>query len=456
MTTSTATMANRASGSSAAANNGKERVVENGDDKKLRLEQQAKNRGKLVLAVLIAAMAFAAKLGWDALMNCDFHDQFFARKSEYLYMHNMSRIAKTLLVESPFLADYTRRILEMDMSGHKTLIEDYNPEKHDKTHRALVTNLLTKPECARIRSVLLRHSLKHGVTHDGESVDKSLHHEFSSLSLFNLLGVWQSEEINIQEEEKALLSDVLQRVQRAAEKKFNASNFLLEYSDITVRRNPTPEGWFNAFRRLHYLTTGGHDAHSDQCATQFTPESHHNGFVCNMLYEHCCAHRTHSVLLYLNDPDDGDLVGGDLYLVERHDLLNESKPSYSGIGLAKQFQHTVRVKPTCGNLMLFASDARNIHGTYPIHRGSRFAMPMWFTNPEDIPWHEPDIAKDQMSDVFWEFLHRKCQFMGRELPVPSGLRKYLGDCDGMVEAVKELASWRDHVPSEELARDRQE
>lgn len=434
--------------------NGEEKTPPNkASDNKLRLQQQikdakaqlcqvekelAKEEGfsssrnsykVLFFALLFGLSAWAAKFVWDSLLQYD----FYYERQEYLFMSNMSSLTKCVLIHLPFLSNDARAALEAFPKSHKAHSELYDPTKHDTVYRSLQTNFLTLSECAIIRNVLEKQSLEKGTVDPIENSAVNL--EMSHKSVFDLLSNEQDNQVT--QQEKEVLRDVLGRVQAAAEEKFGSPGMIMEFSDITVRRSPVQGGISNSFRRLHYLTTGGHLMHADQCGTRNTdnPRVYTEGFVCEILKEHCCAHRTHSVLLYLNEPSD--VVGGDLYLVDRQDLLQNDEPSYAGVGYAKQLQHTVRVQPTCGNLMLFTSDARNLHGTLPIVKGRRFAMPMWFMEAHSLPWHESEKLESHMETYFWGNFHTICeQIIAGDRPVPTGLREYVGgDCDEMKEAV---------------------
>lgn len=406
-----------------------------------RLNDQAKPKSKkttVIVATIVAfLLAFGTKYGYDSLMETGFHNQFYYNRPDLLLMHSMPWWKKWFLLKTPFLEEFSKQVLqELGNKGHVSKMEMYNAEKHDTEYRMVKHNVVSQKECARIRSLLLRQDLGSEWLQGSEALIK----EFGEASVYELLGIQNSERVQIHPEEQKLLSSVLWRVQAAAEEKFNSSSIFLDYSGITLRRNPYEKDSF--WKRLHYYTTGGHGTHADQCGCYNNIEEFTNGFECVLTEEHCCAQRTHSVLLYLNDPEDGDLVGGDLYLVDRQDLIDPSKPSYSGVGLAEQFKHTLRVKPTCGTLVFFASDARNFHGTFPIQSGSRVAMPMWFTSAKDIPWHNPEVLREQMSeDGYWEWLKYRCDWMNGELPVPSGLEPYLDDCEAMVQAVKDEMGW---------------
>ena len=137
-------------------------------------------------------------------------------------------------------------------------------------------------------------------------------------------------------------------------------------------------------------------------------------------------------------------------MVDRNDLADDNHPSFSSnVGLAEHMRHTLRVKPHCGNLMLFTADTRNMHGTYPIVQGLRYAMPMW----------QSDISMIDGDDNFLqEFLNRiwhQCPQMGSfdGLPIPSKFNTenyiddngYITDCEellGDIEAVIDKSTRR--------------
>jgi len=189
------------------------------------------------------------------------------------------------------------------------------------------------------------------------------------------------------------------------------------------------------------MSRGGHQVHSDQCTTASNKATWFRKFDCKFDYDHCCPHRMYSVLLYLSDPNE--VKGGDLYLVDRQDLSNETEPSYSGAGLKTLMGHTVRVKPTCGNLVMFASDARNLHGTYPIEKGERYAFTIWFNDPRNMPWLKPEVAAWDFAE-FLNLLERRCVHLGKELPVPPGLQDQVGNCSAFMDKVKQMSHWDEH------------
>ena len=94
-------------------------------------------------------------------------------------------------------------------------------------------------------------------------------------------------------------------------------------------------------------------------------------------------------MLYLNGPDSSDnpVEGGEFFFLNRRDvdpnmntLLNDRVKN-----AATLFRNMVKVIPHCGRLVIFSSDMKNIHGTLPVLRGERFAMPFWFTSIEHLP-----------------------------------------------------------------------
>jgi hypothetical protein len=270
--------------------------------------------------------------------------------------------------------------------------------------------------------------------------DSSLR-EFESIHIPPLL---TDEEVN--SDDRQLMKDVLNRWQKVAEKTFNTTTIMMEYGYITKRTNPYPNKWSHFLRRLHYLTSGGHGLHADQCMMTIGEDGYHEHFDCipNVAPPSCCAHRTHTVLFYLNDndyddevPEDSDLKGGEFFFVDRKDLDDPAERSFGGVGLAKQLQHTLRVEPKCGNVALFTGDARNLHGTMPIRSGARYAMPMWFTDPAVL--HRRWGEREPNLENWLHIMEDRCHLMGPVLPMPSGFKQYEGDCEGLVEAIKRLA-----------------
>ena len=118
---------------------------------------------------------------------------------------------------------------------------------------------------------------------------------------------------------------------------------------------------------------------------------------------------------------------------------NIAVPSYSGASLSKQSEHVLMIKPTCGTLAMFTSDARNMHGTYPVTSGERFALPMWFTSHRSLPRtskQRPFKMAElvHIEDAAWS----ACERSQNEFPPPSGLmdESIDGDCDKWLDSLR--------------------
>lgn len=69
--------------------------------------------------------------------------------------------------------------------------------------------------------------------------------------------------------------------------------------------------------------------------------------------------RTYTAIVYLSTPIDG----GELYFP----------------------QHGVKVRPSAGQLVLFAADGDHEHGVTPVRAGLRYSLAMWLTWPDLRP-----------------------------------------------------------------------
>jgi len=412
-----------------------------------------------IAAVIAAIIKIQLAPIYNAFVSSDYHNRYFEGRIEYISMLGLSRLTKRILMHLPLISQHVRDHLREDVRrGSRPVSTNtsvyYDPAVHDRPYRSLKTNFLSREECAAIRGLLDRNIVHDEGTDFNES---SLNMEFQSVSTFKLLGLEGDSEdedyvdIDIEEEDGEILLGMLNRLQAVVEETFNTSTIMIEHSDVTRRSSPVPSGVgiLRYLEQLHYLSTGGHGVHSDRCWFGSSEEDIFlDGFECVQTTEHCCAHRTHSVLLYLNDPDDDTLKGGDFYIVDRQDLDQESGEDSneqiftSEVGLAEHMRHTLRVKPSCGNLMLFASDTRNLHGTYPIESGVRYAMPMWFSDLSLLDVNERLL--DEYLDRVWKL----CPFMGGEgLPIPTKLKEYAGedsdvyieDCETFIEQVENYA-----------------
>lgn len=418
----------------------------------------------LVVAVLATFYEVCLEPLYNQFVESEYHNRFFQNRIEYIHLLGLSRPAKFVLSYLPIIDPTVREHLRRDFDrGPRPTGSDnqvyYDPKIHDRPYRSLKTNFLSRGECATIRGILDRNALRKGED-IGAWLDSSLNNEFESVSIFKLLGVGDGDDgddadtyyydkdgrdaeddVDVTDKERQLLHSMLNRLQNVVEETFNSTSIFLEYGDITRRSNPVRSkrnGVLGFMEHLQYLSSGGHGMHADRCNFgSLGDDIFFDGFQCLQTTKHCCPHRTHSVLLYLGDPDD-ELKGGDLYTVDRKDLVEENHPSFiSNVGVAEHMRHILRVKPDCGNLMLFTSDARNLHGTFPIVQGVRYAMPMWHS---DISMIERDDALlENFLDRIWLFCPAMRGFDG--LPIPSEFNTedyiddygYIKDCDELVE-----------------------
>ena len=419
-------------------------------------------------AVLVVILAACYKVYLEPLYNefveSDYHNRFFEGRVEYIHLLGLSRPAKLVLSYLPIIDPLVREHLRQDFDrGPRPTNSSnqvyYDPKIHDRPYRSLKTNFLSREECATIRGMLDR-NVDQSPQDFGESPDSSLNKEFESVSVFKLLGLEgtgdsgddEEDKVDITGDERQLLLSMLHRLKTVVEETFNSTTIFLEYSSITRRHNPVRSkrtSVLGFMEHLQYLSSGGHGIHSDRCNFRGN-EIFFDGFRCRQTTGHCCPHRTHSVLLYLNDPDDDKLKGGDFYTVDRNDLVDENHPSFiSNVGLAEHMRHTLRVKPHCGNLMLFTADTRNMHGTYPIVQGVRYAMPMWQSDMNMID--RDDNFLQEFLDRIWHWCPETGGFDG--LPIPSKFNTenyiddngYIIDCEellGDIEAVIDKSTRR--------------
>ena len=280
-------------------------------------------------AVLVVILAACYKVYLEPLYNefveSDYHNRFFEGRVEYIHLLGLSRPAKLVLSYLPIIDPLVREHLRQDFDrGPRPTNSSnqvyYDPKIHDRPYRSLKTNFLSREECAIIRGMLDR-NVDQSRQDFGESPDSSLNKEFESVSIFKLLGLEdtgdsgddEEDEVDITGDERQLLLSMLnRRLQSVVEETFNSTTIFLEYSSITRRHNPVRSKRTSALgfmEHLQYLSSGGHGIHSDRCS--FGPngdEIFFDGFRCRQTTAHCCPHRTHSVLLYLNDPDDDHQV----------------------------------------------------------------------------------------------------------------------------------------------------
>ena len=115
---------------------------------------------------------------------------------------------------------------------------------------------------------------------------------------------------------------------------------------------------------------GGHGLHVDSCGYDLLTG------VCTYQRKNCCAWRTHSGILYLDDPAHVNYSGGNLQFVDG---------SHHGARPWEIVSRRVRVPMGCGKLFMFESGPSTLHGVQPVRgSGLRHAMAFWFTDPDTV------------------------------------------------------------------------
>ena len=302
--------------------------------------------------------------------------------------------------------------------------------------------------------------------------------------------------------QRQVLYDVLERIHRKVEQIVQDENIFVEFADTTVRwANPPQQQQQEGEVQNHernkwwFQTSSGHSFHADQCEIQPTtateveqkdqvqqqqeeddeekdkdqpiptsdqtwwnwwlPEPSdysvwNHPMTCVRNNDHCCFFRTHTVLLYLNDPSEieqKELEGGELYLLDRNDLTNPNRASYSShVPLSEQANHVLLVPPVCGTLVVMASDSRNIHGTLPMQKGKRVALPLWMTSHKHMPPVEDLSQLEEIEELTQSVCDRRDSAIHQmDYPPPTGLLKS-NDCESWLDQVRDgttLQSYRE-------------
>lgn len=108
-----------------------------------------------------------------------------------------------------------------------------------------------------------------------------------------------------------------------------------------------------------------HGFHADQCRLDYESGE------CVETSENCCAWRSHSALLYLNNHGE-DFEGGEFVFKDSLPWKKDD-PCYG--------QDWV-VAPKCGTMLMFSSGKENVHGVNKLLKGARYALAIWFTENE--------------------------------------------------------------------------
>ena len=84
----------------------------------------------------------------------------------------------------------------------------------------------------------------------------------------------------------------------------------------------------------------------------------------------------------LNFLGDSHIQGGEFYFVDQNSWLPARKRAYTTHATEHDIvQSTLSIQPECGDLVMFTSDMRNPHGTFPVRSGNRSSPTLSCTCP---------------------------------------------------------------------------
>jgi len=145
--------------------------------------------------------------------------------------------------------------------------------------------------------------------------------------------------------------------------------------------------WFPMLFQFDSLFSGGLNLHADShvyklkdyFAERSSPQSH-------SYFE-----RTHSALLYLDTEEMlNKFSGAEIMFIDDAVSSNHGWADKIFATFSDLFFGRVKLRPKCGNLILYRGNERNLHAVRPIFgRGHRHSMAIWFTH---IPHIDPKLS----------------------------------------------------------------
>ena len=161
------------------------------------------------------------------------------------------------------------------------------------------------------------------------------------------------EQINRLESSEALLQRLREGMLRIVREFFNEPELWIDYTHLT--------------RRQHQSAPLNHGFHADNCRYEYATGE------CHARFDNCCAWRSYSALLYLNEVRGGEFVFEQPLGPGLNDLTAHPAP------------RSHLIPPTCGRVVFFSSGGENIHGVRQIDEGggNRYALAVWFTSVLD-------------------------------------------------------------------------
>jgi len=200
--------------------------------------------------------------------------------------------------------------------------------------RFLLDNLIDHAACARLRNVAAK-----------VLTEEPVGNELRGTNLWQLMA--HPEKLSL--EDVNLLNSTRQTMLSTVRRQFNNNNILYEYTLLTSRDSGAEDY--------------SHGLHVDQCNLDFETG------VCVEREENCCAWRSHSALLYLNDCGV-DYEGGEFVFKNSLEWQKDDDPCYGDDWV---------IAPSCGTMVSFDSGKGNVHGVNRVAKGRRYAMTIWFT-----------------------------------------------------------------------------
>jgi len=195
--------------------------------------------------------------------------------------------------------------------------------------RGIVDNFITPKECEHIIAIGSKTLIKQKVGS-----------ELRGANLYDILETFPDAR------DVSLLNTTRNRLVYLVNNYFSGRNHLYpEYTHITSRGAANDEY--------------SHGVHVDSCGAQ-------EDGSCVIAPMYCCAWRSHTLIMYLND-EGVDFEGGEFLFA----------PALKGN--AQDCSTNFIIKPKCGRVVMFTSGPENPHAVKRVLAGSRWAFALWLT-----------------------------------------------------------------------------
>jgi len=199
--------------------------------------------------------------------------------------------------------------------------------------------LLTKSQCETIIDIAKRGQVKANVG------DK--------LSGTDLNAIF---EMKVDPSSLKLLLDTRELIRDLVANHFNhGENLCSEFTHITSRKKSQ--------------TDYSHGIHADNCELRSDGQ-------CIPSPNSCCAWRSHSSILFLND--EPEFNGAEFLFDDRDDQCLIEQGEIEGVKIRTEGKRTI-ITPQCGLFVAFSSGGENPHGVARVVDGMRWALATWLT-----------------------------------------------------------------------------